>query len=924
MAKTLSLTALQQHALGAIEEEIEPGKSVVMTMGTGGGKALRNDTPIRTPEGWTQIGDLKTGQRVYDERGERCEIIGVYPQGMRDEWRVSFDDGSILFADAEHLWVTERHADRRRRRGGWANSLPITTEEMADTLERHAGGGANHSIPLAKPLAGAEADLPVPPYLLGLWLGDGTAKQPHITASAEDAEFYKAEIEALGERVRIDANKDRPPHLAVGSGRDVPPAEKLRTRLRKCGVLDDKHIPTCYLVASREQRKDLLQGLMDSDGTIGEGGKAEFTSTNRALAEGVLELIVGLGMKAALTEGVATINGRVIGPKFRIIFRPLVQVVRLPRKLERLLGVSRRETVRRRYVVKVERTGRRDLFTCIAVNSPHRLYLAGRTLIPTHNTEIAIGWIKEHHDRAVFLAPTINVARQTAQRLNSYGIRAIEARGAAWPRDGWPHGVRVLCTTYATAKNRISGKRSWMGATALVVDEAHHAVDLRPASGLGLLVQRAKKSELEVLGLTATLWRLSRKQGYERTWDALIQRESVPQLVSVGALSRLRLFESRVELGMQIIAGRKNSTGDYAIGELERLNVDNPIFTERAVQWWLDTCRRPDGSPMSAAFFCVSQKHALETANCAAAKGMRVGLMLSGEAYRGGAAPGVVTDDDETLRRMRAKDLDCLVNVVKAVEGVDVPVMEVAVILRTTESVVLYMQMIGRASRLHEDKLEGRVLDATDNSERFHGPMQHREWSRLPRGDGEGDPILRPCDGGPQVMDENCEQMLATAQQICPICSAVQGHHCVGPCGRFTIWSKIDDDGWCERCVAGRLDPESTAIYTDPPPLICEECASPRKAGERCAHVGLINPRRYLGREAQCECMCGCERSYLGREGKKKKGECCTCMSVEGEICGCNGGPHEVLTRSSVAAVIGQPWRWKLVDGAPKHKTEVE
>ena len=160
------------------------------------------------------------------------------------------------------------------------------------------------------------------------------------------------------------------------------------TRLRMLGVWSNKHVPACYLRAGTEQRLALLRGLMDSDGHVDSRGWAEYTSISYELAQGVLELALTLGQKATLHRGLATLYGRFISDKFRVFFAPTQMVVGLPRKVLKLAPALRYRSqvplprAAQRYIYSVTPVGHVRT-TCIVVDSPSHLVLAGRSLIPT-------------------------------------------------------------------------------------------------------------------------------------------------------------------------------------------------------------------------------------------------------------------------------------------------------------------------------------------------------------------------------------------------------------------------------------------------------------------------------------------------------------------------------------------------------------
>ena len=359
------------------------------------GMGLADGTPIPTPDGWTTVGEIPVGQQAFDERGEPCTVIGVYPQGDQPVCRVIFDDWSILVSGARQPWVTLTQSHRAkihketRYLEQWASCLMrFTTEEIGRNPLYRAGTlvEAMHTIPLARPLQLPERHLPIDPYLLGLWLGDGTSGAADITCHPDDEPHYRKRALAAGENWRI-RNFGGPGGDILTCTLSGEPQPRFLTRLRELGVKRNKHIPNLYLRSGNEQRLALLQGLMDSDGHVDQRGLAEYTSISVKLARGVLELALTLGQKAVLGKGVATLDGRVISDKWRVWFTPTIYPASLPRKTDRLTGfLERREGIpltrlSQRYIRAASYAGTRRT-TGIVVDSPSRLFLAGRSMIP--------------------------------------------------------------------------------------------------------------------------------------------------------------------------------------------------------------------------------------------------------------------------------------------------------------------------------------------------------------------------------------------------------------------------------------------------------------------------------------------------------------------------------------------------------------
>jgi hypothetical protein len=231
-------------------------------------------------------------------------------------------------------------------------------------------------------------------------LGDGTSVDSTITAHENDR-FVIDKCQALyggrsGKERRAPGPTGDVLQVAIGVRRDGVRAdpECLYARLGAIGVRGNKHIPSVYLTGSTQQRRDLLAGLLDTDGSVGEGGKVEFSVVSKRLAEDALELIRSLGMKASFTEGRAKLYGRDVGPRYRVNFTPNVPVFTLPRKLAgQKLQDSTYGRAGYRCITAIEPVESVPV-RCIQVDSPDSSYLMGKSYTVTHNTwSVSIGYV---------------------------------------------------------------------------------------------------------------------------------------------------------------------------------------------------------------------------------------------------------------------------------------------------------------------------------------------------------------------------------------------------------------------------------------------------------------------------------------------------------------------------------------------------
>ncbi|MER7213140.1 hypothetical protein ABT340_39265 [Streptosporangium sp. NPDC000239] len=328
-------------------------------------KGLPLDTPLPTPTGWTTIGAVQVGDQVLSSNGQPCTVTQKSEVHYRDCYRVTFDDGNSVICDDEHLWLT--HSGRHGEKIGVRSTI-----ELAETLKLY--GTRQHRVPVAEPLNLPDAVLPVEPYVLGVWLGDGKHTSGEITKP--DDELYDN---------------------IVACGYEVGPRQKTKDRcqvrsvlglagdLRILGVLGNKHIPDLYLRASRQQRLALLQGLMDTDGTWHRTRhQALFGCVDKRLAQAVYELVISLGQRALFIEAPYNGFGKT-GTSYRVVFTPRgINPFRMSRKAG-LVQVPSTARASRRVITKVERT-LTVATQCIAVNSPDRTYLCTEAMIPTHNT----------------------------------------------------------------------------------------------------------------------------------------------------------------------------------------------------------------------------------------------------------------------------------------------------------------------------------------------------------------------------------------------------------------------------------------------------------------------------------------------------------------------------------------------------------
>jgi phage terminase large subunit-like protein len=446
-------------------------KTIYLEMPRKNGKALALDTPIPTPTGWTKMGSVAVGDTVFDASGKPTRVTAISELFTEHQcYRMIFSNGESVIADAGHLWKTTACVNavgdrvgrtiRRFRppylrirtiqgRQYWFANLyarqvcigstvrvsefeahrrfnklaeedlkrkPLgedvltrirTTEEIFQTLSYGARNDLNHSVELPKPFECPDAGLSIDPYVLGVWLGDGTSTGTVITTGNQDVECMTAQIESCGYMVNQRRHNTSWSLQLRSQEYDLfgnvlairnYDARNLRVVLRRERLLGNKHIPAEYLRASKTQRLALFQGLMDTDGTVSKDGRAfEYVTISRKLADGVAELLSSLGIKFSCKAKKMRCNGRPVhGVAYSFqfnAFRDELPVFRLPRKLQRMRNRADLRVNPRSKTVQIVNVEPVDPIPvkCIQVDSPDGMFLFGRTMLPTHNSTFSSG-----------------------------------------------------------------------------------------------------------------------------------------------------------------------------------------------------------------------------------------------------------------------------------------------------------------------------------------------------------------------------------------------------------------------------------------------------------------------------------------------------------------------------------------------------
>lgn len=411
---------------------------------TEGGKEQPVSSKVLTPNGWTTIGKLKIGSAIINSSGKTQTILAVYPQGIKDVYEITFDDGSKTRCGIDHLWETSSFVERLK-----ANNLRSVknTANLIKTVKTSGFGfRKNHSIRLVNPIEFEEKKLPINPYLLGVLIGDGGLTESVSLTSAD--EFVWSKVKEIVNKdytsLHFSVRNEITEHIVSKNMKNI-----LMDDLRILGLFGkkspDKFIPDLYKYSSLSQRTQILHGLIDTDGYI-NSKKSEilFYSSSKELANDVLDLVRSLGGLARIRskEGSYKKDGKKIICKtcWMVSFYLPKEILpcSLPRKLK---NYSLRQLPLIHFIQSIKLVGKEES-VCIKVSSLDSLYVTDDFVL-THNTSESLETAKNFlntvkKSRALLVKAEGRLSKEMQERS---GITFV------WDINKWKEGTCFVLET---------------------------------------------------------------------------------------------------------------------------------------------------------------------------------------------------------------------------------------------------------------------------------------------------------------------------------------------------------------------------------------------------------------------------------------------------------------------------------------------
>ena len=377
------------------------------------GKEQPYSEPVLTPDGYALMGDLKVGDFVVARNGKPTRILNIYEQGEKDVYRVTFSDGTSTRCGLEHLWNVKTLNDVSRKRGYRTLSLKdimknYVTERIDNRYPDKKRKAYNYSVPVCDAVEFANnGGVTINPYVLGVIIGDGCISQHSVSISKPNREL-RQRVQSLVQNGDIvtDFASDGMTFRISNKVSNQPSWTKCE--LEKLGLMGklskEKFIPNPYLYASVQDRKDLLQGLVDTDGHIVSEGVIEYSTASAQLCNDVSFLARSLGYIVRIVERQSYYkNGSELFDNYRIYL--------YNDKARKLKSIT-----------NIELVGK-EKCRCIYVDDTEHLYITNDFVV-THNTVQQLEWAQKVMERIntpiLILAP-LAVVSQTIKEGVKFG-----------------------------------------------------------------------------------------------------------------------------------------------------------------------------------------------------------------------------------------------------------------------------------------------------------------------------------------------------------------------------------------------------------------------------------------------------------------------------------------------------------------------
>jgi len=385
-------------------------RSTLISHEMGLGKAEPLDNKLVTPNGLIRMGDIRIDDNVIGSDGKPKKVLGVYPQGLKDIYEITFNDGTTARSCDEHLWNVNTYI--RNWRGN-----PFMTKSLRNIMDdglQFKNGNNRWYIPIVKPIDFVKRELKINPYVLGCLLGDGsiTTKNSVGFSSVDDGIINEVQNRLPDKHNLVINGQSLKDYYLTADGKNNLINQGLKYYGLKGRNSHTKFVPEDYKFSSIEQRIEILQGILDTDGHSRKDGIVELTLASKELIQDVQFIVQSLGGIGRLHEKWVTYEGeRRLYWRLHIKLPPQFTPFKLDRKIKTFVAPTKYKP--NRAIVSVKYIGKQEA-QCIMVDSEDHLYLTDNCVV-THNTLSSILYVEMNgFDKVVVVTPN-------SLKFNYYG-----------------------------------------------------------------------------------------------------------------------------------------------------------------------------------------------------------------------------------------------------------------------------------------------------------------------------------------------------------------------------------------------------------------------------------------------------------------------------------------------------------------------
>lgn len=681
----------------------------VIQAATGAGKALPLDTDILTPNGFVKMRDIHVGSVVYDENGEKTNVIAEFPQSeLKQEYKITFNDGSYVICCKDHLWKYDVKSNLQHHR--WK------VDNIVDILHKYGlkkNRSFNIYIPVCKPIQFSKKDLFIPPYLMGALLGDGGLTQNTLTFTNIEQDIID-KVNLLVSKWGVFKHRKNKEHIQLHfvGGKNNPFKEYLTNTFHHANS-SNKFIPNEYKMSSIEDRLELIRGLIDTDGSINEKGHIKIGFVSEQLAKDLQFVLQSLGYRAKLTTEKRDGRNNTYDLYIRCCDDKLFSSKKHKERFNhRKIGKNHHYDILK--IVSVEQLNKKSEMKCITVDSPLHTYIC-KDFIVTHNTLMMAGCIAKFNVKPVCIfADKIGLCQQLKQEMEKFLGVEVGLVG-----DGIEDYKDITVISVQSADDNYI-----KNAQMCLWDECHHL----PASSLVSIANKCKNAYYRI-GVSATPWR---DAGDDLLIEAVLNKKkdaviNASMLIEMGYLVKPEIYFVPIK---QVFKG-KNYQDIYNKAIVENLDR-NKIITKIAYNMYI--------RDKHILMLYKNIKHGEKLLDMVS---KRIGEKVKPFTIKNPKTNKDVTvrvrnvellsGNDDTVKRLavfeavKAGFCRCLIASTIADEGLDLPILDTLILAGGGKSSTRAFQRIGRVIRLHEGKTKGIVFDFTDYTPMLRRHSRNRQ-----------------------------------------------------------------------------------------------------------------------------------------------------------------------------------------------------